>query len=178
MADTSGRVIPDLGLAAHLGRGMQRVAPDAVIGRLRSLPRGSSMPSFARASMARRTPSTCPAHKWPCATSASCRYSSSDFISVVRRRLPAAFDCSPRTCKESEITTSINQPEEKFHHEVKLTLNVKVENSSRYCFVHFADSNCLQRAMDQRRTRRPTGINPDGAEHRHHHYHSGIRSAD
>jgi hypothetical protein len=30
---------PVLGLAAHLGRGMQRVATDAVIGRLRSLPR-------------------------------------------------------------------------------------------------------------------------------------------
>jgi hypothetical protein len=30
---------PALGLAAHLGRGMQRVATDAVIGRLRSLPR-------------------------------------------------------------------------------------------------------------------------------------------
>lgn len=31
--------MPALGLAAHLGRGMQRVATDAVIGRLRSLPR-------------------------------------------------------------------------------------------------------------------------------------------
>jgi hypothetical protein len=31
--------VPALGLAAHLGRGMQRVATDAVIGRLRSLPR-------------------------------------------------------------------------------------------------------------------------------------------
>lgn len=31
--------VPVLGLAAHLGRGVQRVATDAVIGRLRSLPR-------------------------------------------------------------------------------------------------------------------------------------------
>ncbi|MGO9731348.1 phosphotransferase [Mycobacterium sp.] len=35
----SHRVVPVLGLAAHLGRGMQRVATDAVIGRMRSLPR-------------------------------------------------------------------------------------------------------------------------------------------
>jgi hypothetical protein len=33
------KVVPVLGLAAHLGRGMQRVATDAVVGRLRSLPR-------------------------------------------------------------------------------------------------------------------------------------------
>jgi hypothetical protein len=39
MAHTSRRVVPAAGLAAHLGRGMQRVATDAVIGRLRSLPR-------------------------------------------------------------------------------------------------------------------------------------------
>src|SRR6202012_5808351 len=39
MADSKSRVVPVLGLAAHLGRGMQRVATDAVIGRLRSLPR-------------------------------------------------------------------------------------------------------------------------------------------
>jgi len=32
-------VVSALGLAAHLGRGMQRVATDAVVGRLRSLPR-------------------------------------------------------------------------------------------------------------------------------------------
>jgi hypothetical protein len=32
-------LVPVLGLAAHLGRGMQRVATDAAIGRLRSLPR-------------------------------------------------------------------------------------------------------------------------------------------
>jgi hypothetical protein len=31
--------VPVVGLAAHLGRGMQRVATDAVIGRMRSLPR-------------------------------------------------------------------------------------------------------------------------------------------
>jgi hypothetical protein len=33
------RVAPILGLASHLGRGVQRIATDAVIGRLRSLPR-------------------------------------------------------------------------------------------------------------------------------------------
>lgn len=32
-------MVPALGLAAHLGRGVQRVATDAVIGRMRSLPR-------------------------------------------------------------------------------------------------------------------------------------------
>lgn len=35
----ANRITPILGLAAHLGRGVQRVATDAVIGRLRSLPR-------------------------------------------------------------------------------------------------------------------------------------------
>jgi hypothetical protein len=30
---------PVVGLAAHLGRGVQRVATDAVVGRIRSLPR-------------------------------------------------------------------------------------------------------------------------------------------
>jgi hypothetical protein len=39
VAHTSRRVVPALGLAAQLGRGMQRVATDAVIGRMRSLPR-------------------------------------------------------------------------------------------------------------------------------------------
>ncbi len=39
MAYSTSRVVPVLGLAAHLGRGVQRVATDAVIGRLRSLPR-------------------------------------------------------------------------------------------------------------------------------------------
>jgi Phosphotransferase enzyme family len=39
MADPTSRVVPVLGLAAHLGRGMQRVATDAVVGRMRSLPR-------------------------------------------------------------------------------------------------------------------------------------------
>lgn len=42
MANASRRVVPVLGLAAHLGRGMHRVATDAVIGRLRSLPRAIS----------------------------------------------------------------------------------------------------------------------------------------
>ena len=39
MAETVGRVAPVVGLAAHLGRGMQRIATDLVIGRVRSLPR-------------------------------------------------------------------------------------------------------------------------------------------
>jgi hypothetical protein len=50
MADPTSRVIPVLGLAAHLGRGMQRVATDAVIGRMRSLPRtisGLDAPSLS-----------------------------------------------------------------------------------------------------------------------------------
>jgi len=33
------RVSPIVGLASHLGRGVQRIATDAVIGRIRSLPR-------------------------------------------------------------------------------------------------------------------------------------------
>src|SRR5512143_1796709 len=32
-------MVPALGLAAHLGRGVARIATDAVVGRLRSLPR-------------------------------------------------------------------------------------------------------------------------------------------
>ncbi len=39
MAETASRVAPVVGLVAHLGRGMQRVATDLVIGRVRSLPR-------------------------------------------------------------------------------------------------------------------------------------------
>ena len=39
MPTATGRVVPVLGLAAHVGRGIQRVATDAVIGRMRSLPR-------------------------------------------------------------------------------------------------------------------------------------------
>jgi hypothetical protein len=33
------RVAPIVGLASHLGRGVQRIATDAIIGRVRSLPR-------------------------------------------------------------------------------------------------------------------------------------------
>jgi len=33
------RVAPIVGLASHLGRGVQRIATDAVVGRVRSLPR-------------------------------------------------------------------------------------------------------------------------------------------
>ena len=39
MAETASRVAPVVGLASHLGRGLQRVATDLVIGRVRSLPR-------------------------------------------------------------------------------------------------------------------------------------------
>jgi Phosphotransferase enzyme family len=59
MAYISRRVAPALGLAAHLGRGMQRVATDAVIGRARSLPRTISnldAPSLSKI-MARRVAS-------------------------------------------------------------------------------------------------------------------------
>jgi hypothetical protein len=33
------RVAPIVGLASHLGRGVQRIATDAIVGRVRSLPR-------------------------------------------------------------------------------------------------------------------------------------------
>ena len=39
MALIPNRVAPTLSMAAHLGRGVQRVATDAVVGRLRSIPR-------------------------------------------------------------------------------------------------------------------------------------------
>ena len=39
MAETASRVGSVVGLAAHLGRGLQRVATDVVVGRARSLPR-------------------------------------------------------------------------------------------------------------------------------------------
>lgn len=39
MPQTASRVGPVVGLAAHLGRGLQRVATDLAVGRLRSLPR-------------------------------------------------------------------------------------------------------------------------------------------
>jgi hypothetical protein len=39
VAKTASRVAPVVGLAAHLGRGVQRVATDLVFGRSRSLPR-------------------------------------------------------------------------------------------------------------------------------------------
>jgi hypothetical protein len=39
VAPNAHRVPPVVGLAAHLGRGIQRVATDAVVGRVRSLPR-------------------------------------------------------------------------------------------------------------------------------------------
>jgi hypothetical protein len=37
--DEVERVAPIIGLASHLGRGVQRIATDAIIGRVRSLPR-------------------------------------------------------------------------------------------------------------------------------------------
>src|SRR6476660_1934724 len=36
---STGRDTPIVGLASHLGRGVQRIATDAVVGRVRSLPR-------------------------------------------------------------------------------------------------------------------------------------------
>ncbi len=39
MAETASRLAPIAGLAAHLGRGVQRIATDLVVGRARSLPR-------------------------------------------------------------------------------------------------------------------------------------------
>src|SRR5580692_8292820 len=47
--------------------------------RLRSAT-GSSMPSSRRPAIASRTPSTCPAHRCPCATAASSRYSARVFM--------------------------------------------------------------------------------------------------
>src|ERR1700675_1141301 len=51
--------------------------------RLRSAT-GSSIPSSSRPSIASRTPSTCPAHRCPCATAASSRYSDRVFMSRCR----------------------------------------------------------------------------------------------
>ncbi|CQD24933.1 phosphotransferase enzyme family protein [Mycolicibacterium conceptionense] len=39
MLTPARRLIPAAGLAAHIGHGVQRIATDAVIGRMRSLPR-------------------------------------------------------------------------------------------------------------------------------------------
>jgi hypothetical protein len=33
------RIAPIIGLATHLGRGMQRIATDGIVGRVRSFPR-------------------------------------------------------------------------------------------------------------------------------------------
>src|SRR5580692_9330594 len=52
---------------------------------------GSSIPNSCNPSIASRTPSTCPAHKWPCATAASSRYSSSVFIISVSSRTSLAL---------------------------------------------------------------------------------------
>ena len=57
----------------------QRSISTKVTRRLRSLPWGSSIFNFCNPSMARRTPRIWPAHKWPCAFSASRTYSSNDF---------------------------------------------------------------------------------------------------
>src|SRR6266478_6003883 len=53
--------------------------------RLRSA-MGSSMPSSSKPSMAKRTPRTCPAHRWPWATAARSRYSPRDFTRSVYLR--------------------------------------------------------------------------------------------
>lgn len=39
MLTSARRLVPAAGLAAHIGHGVQRIATDAVIGRMRSLPR-------------------------------------------------------------------------------------------------------------------------------------------
>src|SRR5580698_6380155 len=63
------------------------------------------MPSFCKPSIARRTPRTCPAQRWPWACSASRRYSSRDFtVNAVsyqplrhspQGRLRTAFSLTP-----------------------------------------------------------------------------------
>ncbi|MGV9800707.1 phosphotransferase [Mycobacterium sp. NPDC003449] len=50
MLTTAGRVPPALGLAAHLGRGVQRIATDAAVGRIRAIPREISGLDAARLS--------------------------------------------------------------------------------------------------------------------------------
>src|SRR6266851_3569654 len=57
----------------------QRSISTYVTSRLRSA-KGSSIPSSRRPSIARRTPRTCPAQRWPCATAARSRYSARVFI--------------------------------------------------------------------------------------------------
>jgi len=86
----------------------QRSISTNVTSRLRSslLPCGSFMPSFCNPSIAMRTPSTCPAHRWPWACSASRRYSSRDFmkcsptLSSIQRRAGRA----PNSQRDADAT--------------------------------------------------------------------------
>src|ERR1700750_1612035 len=69
------------------------------------------MPSFCRPNIARRTPKTCPAQRWPCACSASRRYSSRDFtnwlqLSVVSFQLNIVADDQMRTWKKPRLAKS------------------------------------------------------------------------
>src|SRR5580693_7355974 len=72
--------------------------------RLRSAT-GSSIPSSLRPSMASRTPRTCPAHRCPCASAASSRYSARVFMAALGiqstqssrgKRVPSLFGSRPR----------------------------------------------------------------------------------
>src|SRR5579864_8509399 len=80
----------------HTASVAQRSISTKVTMRLRSLPWGSSKPSFFRPNMAMRTPRTCPAQRWPCATAASSRYSCRDFIVAGPLLLP--FQAVDRHC--------------------------------------------------------------------------------
>ena len=44
MALIPDRIAPIIGLVSHLGRGMQRIATDGVVGRVRSFPRTIANP--------------------------------------------------------------------------------------------------------------------------------------
>jgi hypothetical protein len=61
------QVPPVLSVVAHLGRGVQRVATDAVFGRLRSLPRtiGDLDAAFLSKLMGGRCGAAIPAVSWP-----------------------------------------------------------------------------------------------------------------
>jgi hypothetical protein len=56
--------------------------------------------------------------------------------------------------------------------------SISKSRTVRDCVVDFADSHRLQRPMDECRSRRFTGADPDGPEHQHDCYHAAIRPAD
>src|SRR5215468_8883832 len=62
------------------------------------------MPSRCRPSIASRTPSTCPAQRWPWACSASRRYSSKDFTKAAASSQTSAFSL---TLPEESIESGI-----------------------------------------------------------------------